>query len=158
MGDAVCGVCLDTCNNAITLHCNHTFCYLCIKEALCSSLYSCPLCRKPLDDKLLSCGKSLSKKDEYVGGMWQYESKRKGEWWYFDATHCKDLDEGWEKYQDDGKSKTVNLTILGTSYEIDFENMMQTSLTTYGKRCIRRGGNAKGVAGMVFQDCFVEDM
>lgn len=142
------------------LICGHQFCYMCVKHAIMVSINKCPLCRKTIPQEVLICGKSNVKQNEYGDGIWQYESKTPGKWWYFSDLHNKDLEEGWKKFQE-VEGDRITLDILGMEYEIDFKTMTQTSIVNGSIRRIRRGergktNDVKGVAGMVFEDCFEE--
>ncbi|ETO08458.1 ring finger protein 8 [Reticulomyxa filosa] len=51
--DIECGICTQTYVAPVTLHCGHSFCYMCLKEHMkhssCLSSPKCPICRRPCE-------------------------------------------------------------------------------------------------------------
>jgi len=154
----VCGICLDVCNLQVKVTCGHMFCYLCIKQWCYSFALTCPLCRKSIDANLIekACAEDDLKESEL---LWQYESRTKGEWWYYNKDLDSEIENGWKN-----KKESLTVDILGIIYHINFKTMKQIS-PSGAMRNIRRISNSnddtnddtRGIAGLIFKDKFKND-
>ncbi len=149
----VCGVCLDVCKLPYTLECNHTFCYMCIKYSLSACNECCPLCRAIIPEEIMN--KAIfteeSTSDVIRNIVWQYQSKRPGQWWYYSQELNDELENDWKSGND-----VSELTIFGKIYEIDFGTMIQMSPDGNIRKIRRLDGayltGAKGISGLIFKD------
>lgn len=162
-----CSICCTPLKTPITLPCNHTFCYLCIKTTLqTTGNYACPLCRSSVPrDTLENASTIISdlevRTENYA---WMYEG-RKGGWWFYEAEHNAQIEETYQKYLsalerspvynnpyhdlleedlsvsdscDDYEQCTINICLK--SYTIDFAEMTQISEEGYSRK-IKRESN-----------------
>lgn len=56
-----CGICLDLLDDPTILPCGHVFCFECI-NMVCSTKKLCPMCKQPINDKLVKVDKKIEKK------------------------------------------------------------------------------------------------
>lgn len=146
----ICGVCLDIPTLTIKLDCEHKFCYLCIKQCFLSDINGCPLCRTNICPEILNKACAFEDINDETG-IWQYESRTIGEWWFYENGINNSLEIAWTK-----DLKQINVEILGVFYKINFKTMTQTSTTGYSRR-IRRNNKkeeVKGIAGLIYKDKF----
>jgi E3 ubiquitin-protein ligase RNF146 len=178
-----CSICCDTLKTRITLTCKHTFCYLCIKTFIGTCIENnedhtpCPICREPIPNSLFeNASIDVENAEECVSEYaWMYQG-RNGGWWYFQANHNVQIEEGYAKFndyaeelkkRDDGiapgdindevihdEFSSVEIEVCAKPYIINFHSMEQHPKNTYGGyRKIKRVdkhdlSNAKGVAGL----------
>lgn len=156
---SICTVCRRTDKiNAVSLDCDHVFCYPCIK-GVAETTGACPLCRKEIgvefnfqDHKIIGPTKIPSTK---TGHYWFYEGF-KG-WWMYDADTNSQLEESFER----GES-SVTVFLAGHSYRIDLENKIQRRADGDGRSrkilrsTIRDVDSILGLSGLRsddFKDC-----
>lgn len=151
----ICGICLDECNLPVKVTCGHMFCYLCIKQWCYSFALTCPLCRRSINEELIekACSEENLVSNSLSNLRWQYESRTKGEWWFYN----KDLDEQIELKWNTNNQSRIHVDILGTAYTIDFAKMKQISPTGAIRNIKRHNDNndnneTRGIAGLIFKD------
>ena len=146
-----CAICLDSCMNAVRLHCNHVFCYLCVKGSAQQSNNRCPVCRRPIpndyfDNPNLIEGIDWKAVPADEGMQWQYEG-RNG-WWLYDSRTSRDIEKAFA-----ANDSTFEVLIAGFVYVIDFDQLIQYRRHQPNRiRKIRRHtiepNHIKGVAGL----------
>lgn len=141
-----CSICLEKCTLPYKLECSHVFCFLCLKRSYESTNRHCPLCRSYITKKTLRDAQlSEDLPDDEV---WMYAGRHDG-FWVYDPVSQEILEKGYQEYLNDNSKTTIQLEILGKTYDVNFETMMQN----YGglKRKIKRDipdDETKGMAGL----------
>lgn len=141
-----CMVCRERTNNYIKLDCDHTFCYMCIKQILHSKTVAkkCPYCRGDIDSQLLeeAFGRITIERNS-----WAYSGRNDG-WWAYDALTNRRISDAYIQGED-----KVDITICGEPYTISFLTMEQIGKTTTRKiKQIKKKDKVKGVAGLRQKD------
>ena len=146
--EEACPICQDALAHPISLPCEHTFCYLCLKGVFARN-GACPMCRRTIPQDLVTKPDSICCSEELSGPKinWMYEAKNGG-WWLYEKRHSDEI----EKSFTDGKCQ-VKVQISGFVYIIDFEEMVQyRSEKMDRRRKIKRettdNASLKGVAGI----------
>lgn len=166
-----CSICLNKLLDErfpFTLHCNHIFCYLCIKNQI---LYSnnnndkCPLCRTELtktdifkifDFKRLQ--KDYKIKNNTISDIiWGYSNKTNSAIWQYSFEDSVDLEHAWQDYLTSDHKHLYILNTACVDYLIDFISMTQINLKTDKIRNISRIDTTKqnnnkiiGICGIPF--------
>ena len=73
--DLTCPICLEPMHDKlfITLKCNHTFCYNCLKDCIKTNHRKCGLCKRKFDSKSLELFRPKFKRDDYVANSAEQE-------------------------------------------------------------------------------------
>ena len=151
MDTDICAICLQPIKLIFTLSCNHSFCYLCLKESLMKSCNTCSLCRHPIDNSIIEHAKTSHTIDmNNHTSKWLYSGRNDG-WWYYDTETSTDIERGYQQFLLDPTNSTINITVLGKTYTINFTEMTQRSL--FNVRDIKRESDVdksqiKGIAGL----------
>lgn len=146
----------------VELACKHIFCYLCIKGVKLADIHNakCPMCRQPLDDKLLEdmaiddCIDKIHSVDETIKYQWLYQGRNFG-WWGFDKESNKIIEEKYQAYLFQDEEDEFELDIGYLKLLINFNDMTQDNQR--GKiRDIKRIDvkdidkyNVKGISGLM---------
>lgn len=151
INEQICPVCQDSLTHPLTLPCDHTFCYLCIKGVFARKRL-CALCRQPIPEHYIlkppgnsELSSSSLRKPEFC---WLYEAKNGG-WWLYEERISSVIEEA---YQD--KKEFIKLQISGFTYVVDFKSMVQfREERPNRRRCIDRRlltgeEEVKGIAGI----------
>lgn len=154
----ICPICSDSSKHPCILPCNHTFCYLCIKQYVNVALkqheimFSCPICRASTNRNVLyDRSTTHTETSESFSDAWKYEA-RSGGWWYFSSEHSALLSEA---HLSNNMNTTLN--ILGITYQIDFSKMIQTHPSGSTRRIMQPSGqnssnvDVLGVCGLNFE-------
>ena len=152
--EVTCAVCLEKPEPPYSLPCEHTFCYLCLKQAAETGGMNCPLCRAIIPQYVLEEAKISDEVFvlEDKAGSWMYSGRTSG-WWFYTPEIDSKLEVSWQAYQN-GCVSSVNVVILGRTYTIDFATMEQRCLFNGTVRKIKRsedvdeGEIVKGLAGL----------
>jgi hypothetical protein len=139
----------------ITLKCNHSFCFLCLKSYYkFSNKLCCPLCRKEVEWNTLE--KVINHKEEEEEDIqWHYKGRNFG-WWKFDKKNNIELEKLYQKHKDEDYVKEDNtIAICGNTYYYDFEEMKQISLDGNIRNILRVENDEmndliKGISGLKY--------
>lgn len=164
-----CPICLDNLDFPFTLDCNHSFCYLCIKNQI---LYSnknntCPLCRTELTNndiykifdfkKIKENYKIKSESYKTSDIIWGYSNKDNSAIWQYSFENSHDIEQAWQYYLKSDHKNLFILNIACVDYIIDFISMIQINLKTDKIRNISRIDKTKnnnlkiiGISGIPF--------
>jgi len=153
-----CCICFSPMKLPYTLDCNHTFCYLCIKQSLFSGNKGCPLCRKKISDNLVENAVSslqVSSLQE-INSSWLYISRSGDGWWYYDEETSDYIENKWIEYQKNRENDgIIEINILGMKCTVDFDLMIQKSVNNHkvhARKIIRKDkvnpDKIKGIAGV----------
>jgi len=154
--DLLCVICLEPPKNKISLSCSHIFCYLCIKQLYISCNKKCPLCREDIDNNVYENAKEDEDKILENGYYWLYSGRNKG-WWIYDDATCEIIEDAYTKFINDNNESSIDITIIGKEYIIDFVNMLQINKIHNNRtRKIRKvfidkdscDKNIKGISGL----------
>lgn len=151
MDHEVCAICLQPIKLGYNLQCKHSFCYLCLKEAMLKSCNTCPLCRHSIDLTIIENAKTSSNIHiDSNKSIWLYSGRNDG-WWYYDTETDTIIEHAYQQFIIHPDKSSIDITILGKSYTIDFNDMKQRSL--YATRSIKRESEIdksqiKGIAGL----------
>lgn len=142
-----CPICYEHLINPITLACNHTFCYLCVKATLLRGNYSCPMCRAVVDESYLENAKTAVKHVTNQDVVWMYAGRTDG-WWCYQSDHSSQIEQAYQENR-----KTFDIYILSILYRINFEALTQLNTANGAIRKIKRvthpePTSVKGVAGL----------
>jgi len=95
-----CPICLD---NPMVLpikyQCNHTFCFLCIKQHTQNNANpTCPLCRQVLDITQYDIVESAQSDSPISNYYWQYEGRNFG-WWNYTKQMTQKIENTYRQYR-----------------------------------------------------------
>lgn len=152
---SICCVCQDQFKYPITLKCNHTYCFFCIKSVK-ETIGVCPLCRDDITDDLsaISMAKfnmiptQITCNAVYPCVKWLYGSNDQKTWWYYDDSISEQIEKfyyDWnnkkETDKDDSEdsedsedsddsadsedNKYPEIQIGPYAYELNFHDMLQ---------------------------------
>ncbi|CAL8092496.1 unnamed protein product [Orchesella dallaii] len=150
--ESECPVCLLPCMLPVQVPCGHVFCFMCIKGAVISQNNGCPMCRAlipatALINPVLKNPNELSNGVKMVNRREWYYQGRQGGWWQYDERTMQELERAFSQ-----KLPTLQLTISGRCYTVDFSQMVQYRVDNghIVYRRIKHGSNVgiKGVAGI----------
>ena len=154
--EKICPICTDAYKTPITIACNHTFCFLCIKQTALFGNYKCPICRADIPNDILTNAVTSieNMNDEVLEYAWVYGSGA-SQWWFYQYDHNLIIETAWKVFKDDmcAHYSTVTIEICSADYIVDFVNMIQKNSRTNKVRKIARVENVtlkdgKGVAGL----------
>lgn len=137
----VCSVCQDKYKYPITLKCNHTYCFFCIKSVK-ETIGVCPLCRDDITDDLSAISMTrfnmIPVPIQYPCVKWLYGSNDQKTWWYYDDDVSEQIEKLFNEWKskedvndidsDDSDSDEIEypeIQIGPYAYEINFHNMSQ---------------------------------
>ena len=146
--DQLCAICQDKRLHPVTLPCEHTFCYLCIKGVFVRQGV-CALCRQPIPSDAITHPKApstLVSQDTETSPQWVYEAKGGG-WWLYEERISSELEKSYQS-----SATEIQIQISGFMYVINFQRMVQYRREKPDRvRRIQRGNeHIKGVAGIPF--------
>ena len=151
--NTVCPICLCDVSLPTTLSCNHTFCYLCIKNIPGDN---CPCCRKVFNK--IETRNEVAKEAMKSGtNNWSYQGRKRG-WWDFSNEHSSELEEAYQRFLRSDNSSNYKLELVpGTFLVIDFIAMTQMNMKTNATRQIKRNEvtqssrKSKGMSGLLYK-------
>lgn len=136
----VCSVCQDKYKYPITLKCNHTYCFFCIKSVK-ETIGVCPLCRDDITDDLSAISmtrfNTVPKPTTYPCVKWLYGSNDQKTWWYYDDDVSEQIEKLYTEFigkedvddiSDDDSDTDIEypeIQIGPYAYEINFHAMSQ---------------------------------
>ncbi len=164
-----CSICLnDQQILPIKLDCGHIFCYICIKGYKLSDFHSakCPLCRAPIDKKILE---HLSLQDcldtsehQDIEYQWFYHGRTAG-WWKYDEETNQEIENLYQSHlvnieqqhlpqgtqqsindggsrdsEDDSEEERTDIIKIGiVKYNLNFDRMTQTNQVGFERKILR---------------------
>ncbi|XP_041987499.1 E3 ubiquitin-protein ligase RNF146 isoform X2 [Aricia agestis] len=150
--DLDCAICREKCHHPTKLPCGHIFCFLCVKGIAIQSR-KCALCRNHIPSDYLDNPVLLEKSNaeafaiENDGDSYQWYYEGRNGWWKYDERSNSELEASYNA----GETE-CSLLLAGTTYSIDFQNMIQVRRSDRTRRRkVRRDVPtlpAKGIAGI----------
>ena len=136
----VCPICYEEKYLEFSSVCGHSFCYLCLKQALIVN-NKCPMCRTELSRDLIEEAEGC----EDIKGKWMYSGRNNG-WWYYDKESDKIIEDHYQR-----QDQLFSVEIMGKNYSIDLDNMTQTAPNNFVRQIKRKCDEediVKGIAGL----------
>lgn len=160
--NADCSICLNHYDIPVVLDCNHTFCFLCIKEVNLHGM-TCPLCRNNITIDLGNVFKDLRDKLQALVGkdVWLYASVSGDGWWMYNLEMNQNIENAYQQSQNANNAHnafTCQIRVAARTYDIDFTQQKQhfqnkerrIQRVTFDMDKIKEI-NIKGMAGVFFQ-------
>jgi|SaaInlStandDraft_4_1057021.scaffolds.fasta_scaffold11884_3 hypothetical protein len=93
-----CNICDKNDSMSVTLDCNHTFCFLCLKTNI-KKQSECPSCKKKININLQNTTiNDINYSLKITNNIWLYCSIYQNDWWMYDSNVSNSIETSYKSY------------------------------------------------------------